>query len=210
MDKEGVRTNEFEYKGIAIAQATFSKEVKELLKDVVESAILSKNRKEAIHIFQDGFEKFSKMSVEEISTRKKINNYEKWDVLTKQKVNNYEKWDIFTNEEDEFVKGTPIQVKSSMNFNEILEKINISDKYPIIKSGLKIKFFYCEKNFYGYETMGFIDYYPKEILQVIKPDYRFMFNKNVVPVISRIFGVIGWPTPAIGCEEHTDLIQLFS
>jgi DNA polymerase elongation subunit (family B) len=196
LDKEGVKTNEFEYKGIAIAQATFSKEVKELLKNVVESAILSKNRKEAIHIFQDGFEKFSKMSVEEISTRKKINNYEKWDVVS--------------NEDDDFVKGTPIQVKSSMNFNDILKKLNISDKYPTIKSGLKIKFFYCKKNSYGYDTMGFIDYYPKEILQVIKPDYRFMFEKNVVPVISRIFGVIGWPTPAIGCEEHTDLIELFS
>lgn len=195
LDKEGKKTNDFEYKGIAIAQATFSKEVKDLLKSVVESAILAKNRKKAIHIFQEGFEKFSEMSVEEISTRKKINNYEKWDVA---------------GEDDEFVKGTPIQVKSSMNFNDALIKMSIDSKYPTIKSGLKIKFFYCKKNIYGYETIGFIDYYPKELLQVIKPDYRFMFEKNVVPVISRIFEVIGWPIPAVGCEEHTDLIELFS
>lgn len=196
LDKEGVKTNEFEYKGIAIAQATFSKEVKELLKDVVESAILSKNRREALHIFQSGYDKFCDMSVEEISTRKKVNNYEKWvDESLK---------------ENEYTKGTPIQVKSSMNFNEALKKLNIDSKYPIIVSGLKIKFFYCKKNIYGYDTIAFTDYYPKEMLQVIKPDYRFMFEKNVVPVISRIFEVIGWPIPSVGCEEHTDLMELFS
>jgi hypothetical protein len=91
-----------------------------------------------------------------------------------------------------------------------LVKLGIDGKYPIISSGTKIKFFYCKKNAFNYETIGFIDYYPKELLAVIKPDYMFMFNKNVVPVISRIFNVIGWPTPAIGCEEATDLIELFS
>jgi hypothetical protein len=29
-------------------------------------------------------------------------------------------------------------------------------------------------------------------------------------VISRIFRIVGWPIPAVGCEEVTDLIQLFS
>lgn len=196
LDKEGVKTEEFEYKGIAIAQATFSKEVKDLLKDIVHSSLLAKNRREAIHIFQEGYEKFLKMSPEEIATRKKINNYEKWDDM------------IGAN--NEFGKGTPIQVKSAMNFNEALEKLKITDKYPPIKSGTKMKFFYCKKNIYDYETIGFIDYYPKELLEFIKPDYRFMFDKNVVPVISRIFQVIGWPLPAVGCEEVTDLIQLLS
>ena len=58
--------------------------------------------------------------------------------------------------------------------------------------------------------MGFIDSYPKELLQFVKPDYKIMFEKNVTPIISRIFQVIGWPTPAVGCEEATNLIELFS
>jgi DNA polymerase elongation subunit (family B) len=196
LDKEGVKTEEFEYKGIAIAQATFSKEVKDLLKEVIESAILAKNRKVAIHLFQDGYEKFCNLPTEAIATRKKANNYQKWK-------------DMITSDGD-FGKGTPIQIKSSMNFNEALDKMNISDKYPKISGGTKIKFFYCKKNMFEYETIGFIDYYPKELLSTIKPDYKFMFEKNVVPVITRIFNVIGWPTPAIGCEEVTDLISLLS
>lgn len=209
LDKEGVKTNEFEYKGIAIAQATFSKEVKELLKNVVESALLSKNRKQATHIFQEGFEKFSRMTPEEISTRKKINDYDKWNKIKKTK-SNHNAFSGVTEEVNEFGSGSPIQAKSSMNFNDALIKLGIDDKYPVISSGTKIKFFYCQKNPYKYETIGFIDYYPKELLAVIKPDYMFMFNKNVVPVISRIFNIIGWPTPAVGCEEVTDLMQLLS
>lgn len=195
LDKEGVKTNEFEYKGIAIAQATLSKEVKNLLKRVVESVLLAKDRKVATGIFQDGYEEFSKMSPEEISTRKKINDYEKYAKIAK---------------EYSFGKRTPIQAKSAMNFNNALMKIGIDSKYPKISSGTKIKFFYCRKNIYGFETMGFIDYYPKELLEIVKPDYRFMFEKNVVPVIRRIFKIVGWPIPVIGCEEFTDLIQLLS
>jgi DNA polymerase elongation subunit (family B) len=195
LDKEGVKTKEFEYKGMEVAKATLSKEVKELIKDVIESAILAKNRKKANDIFQDGYDKFCKMSPEEIATRKKLNNYEKWNGLIK---------------DGEFGKGTPIHVKSSMNFNETLKKLNLTDKYPMIGSGSKIKFFYCDKNIYDYETMAFIDYYPKEILGVIKPDYRFIFEKNVVPVIERIFQIIGWPLPMVDCIEATDLKELFS
>lgn len=195
LDSEGVKTDEFLYKGIAIAQATFSKEVKNLLRDVVEAAISSKDRRKAVRIFQDCYEKFCKFTPEQIATRKKANNYEKWNKLVV---------------DGKYGKGTPIQIKSSMNFNNALKTLNIDDKYPKISSGSKIKFFYCEKNVYGYETIGFIDYYPKELLSIIKPDYRFMFEKNVVPVLTRIFKVIGWPVPTIGCEEVTDLIALFS
>jgi hypothetical protein len=28
--------------------------------------------------------------------------------------------------------------------------------------------------------------------------------------VSKIFQIIGWPIPAIGCEEYTDLNELFS
>lgn len=197
LDKEGVKTKEFEYKGLEVAKATLSKEVKELLKNVLETALLSKDRKIATGIFQKGYEDFCKMSPEQIATRKKINNYEKWD-------------NLYDEDDDEFGSGTPMHVKSSMNFNDALIKFNLEDKYPKISSGTKIKFFYCMKNLYDYESIGFIENYPKEMLEKIKPDYKFMFEKNVVPLLKRIFQIIGWPVPTIGCEEVTDLMKLFS
>jgi DNA polymerase elongation subunit (family B) len=196
LDKEGVATDEFEYKGMEVAKAVLSKEVKNLIKDVIESAIMSKERKKAIHLFQEGFEKYCKLPIESISSRKKVNNYEKYKDLM--------------SDEGNFAKGTPQHVKSAINYNKALKKLSLEEKYRKIESGNKIKVFYCKKNPYDYDTIAFPDVYPKEMFATIPPDYKLMFEKNVTPVISRIFQIVGWPTPVVGCEEATDLIELFS
>jgi DNA polymerase elongation subunit (family B) len=200
LDKEGVKPDVddmFEYKGIEVAKAILSKEVKNLIKNIVESAIMAKERRKATKLFHDAYEKYCEMTPEEIASRKKVNNYQKYK-------------NIYDDTNKKFGKGTPHHVKSSMNFNDALIKLNLDSKYPTIENGTKMKHFYCKKNAYGYESIGFIDKYPKELLHVIKPDYKFMFEKNIIPVISKIFQIIGWPIPAIGCEEYTDLNQLFS
>jgi DNA polymerase elongation subunit (family B) len=196
LDSEGVPTDEFLYKGIEVAKSIISKEVKDLIKEVVESAILSKDRKKAGHLFQEGYEKFCKMSPEIIATRKKVNNYEKYSKNV--------------SESGEIGKGTPYQHKAAINFNTLIKTLELTDRYQEIQSGTKTKIVYCKKNRFNYDVLGFNDEYPKEIMDFIKPDYKMMFEKNVAPVIGRIFGIIGWPTPIIGCEEVTDLIELFS
>jgi DNA polymerase elongation subunit (family B) len=197
LDSEGVATKEFLYKGIEIAKSILSREVKDLLKEVIESAILSRDRKIANHIFQEGYEKFCKMTPEMIATRKKVNNFNKWE-------------DEFDEETGKVGKGTPMHTKGSIYYNNLLKVLNLEHKYPKIESGSKIKYLYCKDNKFGYKLVSFGEEYPKEFLQYIKPDYKFIFEKNAVPVISRIFKVIGWPLPSIGCEEHTDIISLFS
>ena len=200
LDKEGNRPKDdemFEYKGIEVAKAILSKEVKILIKNIIESAILAKERKKAIKLFHDAYENYCNMTPEEIASRKKVNNYTKYR-------------DDYDEDGSAFGKGTPHHVKSSINFNEALKKVNIESKYPLIKNGTKMKHFYCKKNIYGYDSIGFIDQYPKELLSIIAPNYKFMFEKNVIPVVSKIFQIIGWPIPAIGCEEYTDLNDLFS
>jgi DNA polymerase elongation subunit (family B) len=200
LDKEGNIPKDdemFEYKGIEVAKSILSKEVKHLIKNIIESAILAKERKKAIRLFHNAYEKYCNMSPEEIASRKKVNNYQKY------------KTD-YNDETGDFAKGTPHHVKSSINFNDALKKMNIDSKYPLIQNGTKMKHFYCKKNAYGYESIGFIDIYPKELLSVVAPNYKFMFEKNIIPVVSKIFKIIGWPIPAIGCEEYTDLNELFS
>lgn len=196
LDKEGVKTNKFEYKGIEVAKSVISKEVKDLIKEVIESAIISKDRKTANKIFQDGYEKFCKMSPEEIASRKKINNYEKY-------FNQVDK-------EGKFAKGTPNHVKATINYNNLIEKLKITDIYQKISSGEKIKTLYCLKNALHYDNIAFGNFFPKEFYTHLKPDYRKMFEKNVTPVISRVFSIVGWPIPKIGCEQITDLNELFS
>jgi len=196
LDSEGIPTNEFLYKGIEVAKSIISKEVKELIKEVIESAILSKDRKKANHLFQEAYEKFCNMPPEVVAIRKKINDYEKYN----QKVS----------VSGQIGKGTPQHTKASIYFNTLLKKLELTDKYQTIQSGSKMKVLYCKANKFNYDVIAFLDEYPKEILEYIKPDYKKMFEKNIASVITRIFEIIGWPEPTIGCEEVTDLIDLFS
>lgn len=196
LDKEGVKTNKFEYKGIEVAKSILSKPVKNLIKEVIESAIISKNRKAANKIFQEGYEKFNQMSPEDISLRKNVNNYEKYNNLI--------------DDRKQFGKGTPNHVKAAINYNNLIEKLKLTDRYAKINSGEKIKVMYCLKNALNYANIAFTNEFPKEFSAYIKPDYRTMFDKNVTPVISRVFSIVGWPTPVVGSEQLTDLNELFS
>lgn len=196
LDKEGVKTNSFEYKGIEVAKSILSKEVKNLIKGTIETALISKDKKIASKTFQEGYEKFCQMSPEQISLRKKINNLEKYLLLVDSNGN--------------FSKGTPNHVKAVIRHNRLIEKLKINDVYQKISSGEKIKLFYCLKNSLGYDNIAFSNNYPKEFQSHIKPDYKTMFEKNISPVIARVFTTIGWPIPIIGCEQVTDLTELFT
>jgi DNA polymerase elongation subunit (family B) len=194
LDSEGVKKNDFIYKGIEIAKSALSKEVKFLIKNVIESALLSKNRKKATDLFHEAYEKFCELPISIISSRKNAKSYTKWQ-------------DGFIN--SRFAKGTPNHYQGALYYNKLLDEENIKHLYSEIGNGTKIKYFYCEKNKFNIKTMAFIDEYPQEFLKYIKPDYKMMFEKNVLPVISRIYHVIGWPLPQIGCEQATDLMELF-
>ena len=196
LDSEGTKVDKFLYKGIEVAKSILSKEIKNLIKKIIESAIISKNRKVANTLFQNGFEEYCNMTPELISSRKKVNNYEKY-------LDNMES-------DGKFGKGTPNHVKSAINYNKLIDILKITDRYQHISSGEKIKTIYCLKNSLGFDTLAFPNDFPKDFYQYIKPDYRKMFEKNVIPPISRVFQIIGWPLPAIGCEHVTDLNDLFS
>lgn len=195
LDSEGVSINEFLYKGIEVATSKISKEIKDLIKSIVESAILSKDRKKANQLFQDGYEQFCNLPVDAIAIRKKVN-----------KLKEYQDKVV----DDQTAKGTQGHTKAAIHFNILLNKLNLINKYHAIQTGSKIKVFYCKKNKFGYDAFAFADELPSEIQVYIKPDYKMMFEKTVMPVVTKIFNIIGWPTPEIGCEEHTDLIALFS
>jgi DNA polymerase elongation subunit (family B) len=196
LDNEGKKTDKFIYKGLEVAKSILSKECKNLIKSIIESAIISKNRLVANNLFQNGYEDYCKMTPEIIALRKKVNNYEKYE----REINS----------NGVFAKGTPNHVKSAVNHNILIKKLNILDRYQEISSGEKIKTLYCNKNSLGFDTIAFLNDFPKDFYQFINPDYKKMFEKNIIPPISRVFHIIGWPLPAIGCVQVTDLNEFFS
>ena len=57
--------------------------------------------------------------------------------------------------------------------------------------------------------MGFMEKYPLELREVVRPDYQFMFEKVLFPPIERFYDCIGWRVPTPGKEVQTDLFDLF-
>lgn len=195
LDSEGVPTNKFQYKGIEVAKSIMSKDVKDLIKKNIETSILLRDRAKAKEIFYQTYEEFCKMNHDQISFRKKVNKYDKGEAGFVDGV---------------FEKGTPMHTKAAVNYNKLLEILGIENRYLKIGNGNKFKLFYCLRNPYNYDAIGFFESYPKEFEDVIVPDYKKMFEKLVAPVISRVYASIGWPILEAEKQTAVDLLDFFS
>lgn len=196
INQEDVPSNYFKYVGVEIARSTMSKEVKELVKAVLENAILNGDRKTANAIYQKAYADYQNLPIEAQAFRSKISDLEKQELKR--------------GEHGEIGKHTPSHAKSAIYYNDFLKKLQIDSKYPAIGSGIKMKWFYAAKNPYNLKNMGFIDVYPPEVAAHVQPDMQKMFDKSVAPPITRLYECINWQITQPGHETTVDLFELFA
>jgi DNA polymerase elongation subunit (family B) len=183
----------FKYVGVEIARSTMPKMVKELVKEVMENALLTNDNKHTSTLYRDIYQKFISLPITEVSFRSSVQNYQKYsEGATLSRFN----------------KSTPCHVKASIAHNLLLDELKLTSKYEKIQSGQKVKYFYTSKNPYKLDAIAFITDYPKEF-NSIKIDYEKMFLKIVAPPIERLYNALNWRLPQIGKEVQTDLFDLF-
>ena len=195
LDKEGVAVEggKFKYVGVEIARSTMPKKVKEIVKEVLENALLTNDIKGTNDIYRHAYDTFISLPLAEVAFRSSIQNYNKYaDGATL----------------DKFNKGTPCHVKASIAFNLLLDKFKLTSKYEKIQSGQKVKYFYTANNPYRLDAIAFVTDYPKEFDKV-KIDYEKMFLKIAAPPVERLYEALDWRLPQIGKEVQTDLFDLF-
>lgn len=92
-----------------------------------------------------------------------------------------------------FVQGAHFAVKASAYHNYLLGKdIDLQKKYEFIKSGTKIKYFYCKNKSNG-DIFAYIrGSFPVEIAPEI--DYDMQFSKSILSPINSIIEPLGMPT----------------
>jgi DNA polymerase elongation subunit (family B) len=196
IEQEGrIPKKPFKYVGVEIARSTYSKEVKELIKSVIEFVMLAQDKKQADTIFKKAHTDFCNMPVENISIRSKISDYEKYEA----KIDSY----------GQVGKGTTLQAKSAIHYNKLLKHFKLDHIYQPIGSAVKIKYFYTLKNAFNFKSIAFMENYPRELYEQVKPDYQMMFDKIVAPPLERFYDCIGWRLPQTGKEIQTDLFDLF-
>jgi len=94
-----------------------------------------------------------------------------------------------------YKKGTPIHVKGAILYNHFLKQHNLTNKYPLIQEGEKLKFTYLKTpNPFRDMVVSFPTRLPKEFDLQEYVDYETMFNKTFIDPIQIILDSIGWKT----------------
>ena len=196
LDQEGHKPDKpFKYVGVEVARSSIAKEVKSLIKGVIEAVVLTGDKKKCNEMYNKAYDSFCELTPEIIAKRVKITDFEKYESkLVDGKI----------------AKGTPNHVKGAIYFNQLLKKYQIDNVYESIGSGMKVKTFYVNKNPFNFKSLAFIDSVPPQISEIIKPDYLKMFEKNVVPPIESVYNCVNWILPSVGQTGQTDLFDLFS
>jgi DNA polymerase elongation subunit (family B) len=94
---------------------------------------------------------------------------------------------------DIYRKGTPIHVRGSLLYNYYVRKNKITNKYPIIQEGEKIKFIYLKTpNPMMQNCISFFSDIPKEFNLDKYIDYQLQFEKSFLEPLKNVLGCVDW------------------
>ena len=196
LESEGVVPKKpFKYVGVEVIRSSFSDATKNLIKNVIESAILSQDKEASNKILKSAYQQFCNFPITDVAFRTKISDMEK----QKRKITSDGKIGL----------GTPIHAKGAIHFNNMLKHFDLEGRYEAIGSGIKIKWFYPSKNSFNFNAMAFLDEFPSEFNPIFTINHSKMFDKSVTPPVKRLYDCIGWQLPQITLETHTNLFDLF-
>ena len=196
LDDEGIPVDKFKYTGVEVVRTTIPEPVKPYIKKIIETMMTGENLGETNKILNETYDIFKDLPVEDVAFAMGCKEYDK-----------------YASRCTEFntCKGMPIHVKSSYIYNTILERLNLDNKYELISSGDKVRYFYVQQpNRYGVNAIGYKYYYPEEFNEIFKIDRELMFDKIVFSIIERFYDCVKWKAKKPGMAVQTDLFDLLS
>lgn len=194
-DEDDKKVDKFKYVGVEVVRTGTPKKVKPLIKEAIETIIKTNDPKQVQALLAKIYEKYNKLSIEEIAKPMGLNGYVKY--LAKS--------DGF-----KIALKTPNQVKGAIYFNYLLKILEIDNKYESLKDGNKMKVMYLTPNKYNISVISFLNKFPDELAQLFQPDRKLMFEKMVLSPIERVLDAINWKLKSPTLEEKVDLLDLFS
>jgi DNA polymerase elongation subunit (family B) len=176
-DIEGVRYKEPKLKimGIEAVKSSTPAPCREKIKDALK-VIMSGTEKDVNDFIQDFRKEFMELPPEEIAFPRSVNGIRNW-----------------TDSANIFKKGTPMHVKGAILYNHFSNQKRLTNKYPLINEGDKIKFLNMRTpNPMQSNVISFITKLPKELDIHKYLDYDMQFDKAFVEPLTFIMNQIGW------------------
>jgi len=196
MDEEGIPCDKFKYTGVEVVRTTMPTPIKPYVKKIIETMLKTKDLTETNKVFNETYDIFKKLPVEDIAFVMGIKGYEKYAAQC----------DGFKT-----AKHMPIHVKSAYFYNMLLDRYQTGKKYEKISSGDKVRFFYTQQpNKFGISVIGYKYNYPKEFEDSFLPNYEMMFEKIIFSAIERFYEAVNWKLQSPGTQVQTDLFELLA
>jgi len=151
-------------------------------------AVCRQKIKDALNIIMTGDEKMLNTFIQDF--RDEFMNLPPEDIAYPRSVNGLKK---FSSSNGMFAKGAPIHCKGAILYNHLVKKHKLSNKYPIIQEGDKIKFLHMKQpNIYTSSAFSFLTSMPKELDIMDRIDYDVQFTKSFVEPLRFITEKIRW------------------
>jgi len=185
-DIEGVRFTEPKLKimGIEAVKSSTPAPCRQKIKDALK-VIMTKTNDDLIQFIEQFREEFKQMRPDEIAFPRSVNNLGK-----------------FSSPATIYGKGTPIHVRGSLLYNYYIRKHKLTNRYPLIQEGEKIKFIFLRTpNKVNENVIAFIQEFPKELGLDKSIDHDLQFEKSFLEPLKTILDTIGWKTKKINTLE---------
>ena len=108
----------------------------------------------------------------------------------------------------QYKKGTPVHVKSAINYNSLIDYWYEGKRYSKITNGNKIKWVYLKENEFGFDSIAYKGYEdPPQILDMIKKyiDHSKMYEQAMSKKIGMFYKALKWG----GVEDVTTSMNRF-
>ena len=160
--------------GLEIIKSSTPKAIREKLMNAVK-IVLTGTEKELQEYVKQVEREFFQMTPEDISFPKGVNGIKKY------------------SQGNSYKKGTPINSRAAILYNNLLKKNSLDNKYQNINDGDKIRFVYLRMpNPLHEDVIGFPKHLPKEFDLHEYVDYYTQFDKVFIKPLENILEVINW------------------
>jgi hypothetical protein len=210
-DMEGVRFKEPKLKimGLESVKSSTPAPCRAKLKEAIK-IIMDGDEKLLNTFIQDFREEFMSLPAEDIAYPRSVNGIEKFSDNAISRMRTFKKMEERESKKRKkdtklgtldgedvtyglFASGAPIHVKGAILYNHLIEKNNISNKYPYIQEGDKIRFVHMqEPNIYQSSAFSFITKIPKELDIMGKIDYNQQYEKSFLEPLRVITDKLHW------------------
>ena len=187
-DVEGVRYKEPSLKimGIEAIRSSTPSACREKIKEALK-LIMAGDEKVLKEFVEDFRSEFNKLPIEDISFPRSVNGLDKWSDDTRKE-----------NQKNPMVnevhrKGAPMHVKGALMYNHHMIKNKLTNKYPLIQEGDKIKYVELRTpNPLQTSIISFITKFPHEFNVKSYINYDVQFQKSFVDPLQFITEKIDW------------------